>query len=164
MLILKKNQQMAKKHENCPVRKEHNMLKVSFFDRWMYVVSLASSVVKNFFKGHLLHYWLEFIQTWEHSGSVVECLIPRGCGFEPHQRHWVVSLGKTHQSLLRLNQQRKTRPNITEKLLTGKWRIKSNKLSKLDAIMILMSCIWPSSIRVQMVPIKGHLKLLTCMA
>ena len=36
----------------------------------------------------------------ERSGSVVECLTsrPRGCEFEPHRRHCVVSLSKTHLS------------------------------------------------------------------
>ena len=38
---------------------------------------------------------------WEHSGSVVESLTrPRGRGFEPHLRHCVLSLSKTHLSLL----------------------------------------------------------------
>ena len=45
--------------------------------------------------------------------------IPRGCRFEPHPRHYVVSLGKTHFPCLVLVQPRKTRPDITEKLLTG---------------------------------------------
>ena len=38
---------------------------------------------------------------WEHSGSVVECLTrDRGNGLEPHQCLCVVSLRKTHLSLL----------------------------------------------------------------
>ena len=41
----------------------------------------------------------------------------RGCGFEPHRRHCVVSLNKTHKCLV-LVQPRKTCPDITEKLLT----------------------------------------------
>ena len=38
----------------------------------------------------------------EHSGSVVECLTrDRGAAvFEPQRRYWVVSLSKTHLSLL----------------------------------------------------------------
>ena len=45
----------------------------------------------------------------------------RGCGFKPHLRRSVVSLSKTHYSnpYLVLVQPRKTRPDITEKLLTG---------------------------------------------
>ena len=43
-----------------------------------------------------------FIEMREHSGSMVECLTQdrRGRGFKPHQRHCVVSLSKTHLSLL----------------------------------------------------------------
>ena len=44
---------------------------------------------------------------------------PRGCGFKPHLRHWVVSLSKTHFSFEVLVQPRQTCPDITEKLLTG---------------------------------------------
>ena len=33
----------------------------------------------------------------EHSGSVLDSR-PRGRGLEPHRRHWVVSLSKTHLS------------------------------------------------------------------
>ena len=57
---------------------------------------------------------------WEHSGLVIKCLIdPRltGWGFKPHRHHCVVSLSKTHLSLLRSTGL--TRPDITEKLLTG---------------------------------------------
>ena len=48
----------------------------------------------------------DFIMIWlvrEHSGSVVECLTqrPRDHGLEPHWLHYVVSLSKTHLSLLR---------------------------------------------------------------
>ena len=52
------------------------------------------------------------------SGRVLDSR-PRGSGFEPHQRHCVVSLSKTHLSLLRLVlvQSRKTGPYITERLL-----------------------------------------------
>ena len=42
-----------------------------------------------------------------------------GRGFEPHLGHCVVSLSKTHLSLLIMVQPRKTCPDITEKLLTG---------------------------------------------
>ena len=55
----------------------------------------------------------------EHSGSVIECFDSRQRGreFIPHRRHCVVSLSKT-------------RPDITEKLLTGTLRIKANKQTK----------------------------------
>ena len=42
---------------------------------------------------------------------------PRGCGFEPHRRHHVVSLSKNFDSSFVLAQPRKTRPFITERLL-----------------------------------------------
>ena len=49
----------------------------------------------------------------ERSGSMVVLdPRPRSHGFEPHRRHCVVSLCKTHLSLV-LVQPRKTRPDIT---------------------------------------------------
>ena len=55
----------------------------------------------------------------ERSGSLVECLTQelRGCGFEPHRRHYVVSLSKNINPSLVLVQLRKTRTFITERLL-----------------------------------------------
>ena len=50
----------------------------------------------------------------EHSGSVVDSR-PRGRGFEPHQRHCIVSLSKNINPSLVLVQARKTRPFITER-------------------------------------------------
>ena len=45
---------------------------------------------------------------------------PWGRGFEPHRRHCVVSMSKTHLSMLSTGHQpRKTHPDITDKLLTG---------------------------------------------
>ena len=46
----------------------------------------------------LIVFLLSCLCLWERSGSVVECLTPRprGCGFEPHPRHCLVSLSKTH--------------------------------------------------------------------
>ena len=44
---------------------------------------------------------------------------PRGCGFEPHWRHCVVSMSKNINPSLVLVQPRKTCPCITERLLTG---------------------------------------------
>ena len=44
---------------------------------------------------------------------------PKGRGFQPHRRHWVVSLSKNINFSLVLVQPRKTRPFITERLLMG---------------------------------------------
>ena len=44
---------------------------------------------------------------------------PKGCGFEPHRRHCVVSLSKNINPSLVLVQPRKTSPFITERLLMG---------------------------------------------
>ena len=52
------------------------------------------------------------------SGRVLDSR-PRGCGFEPHWRHCVVSLSKNIDPSLLLVQPRKTRPFITERLLMG---------------------------------------------
>ena len=52
------------------------------------------------------------------SGRVLDSR-SRGCGFVPHRRQCVVSLSKTHRSLLSTGQPRKTRPEVTEKMLTG---------------------------------------------
>ena len=53
------------------------------------------------------------------SGRVLDSR-PRGCGFEPHRRHYVVSLSKNINPSLVLVQPRKTRPFITERLLMGR--------------------------------------------
>ena len=46
------------------------------------------------------------------------------CGFETHRRHCIVSLSKTHLSLLSTQvQPRKTRPDITEKIVD--WDVKN---------------------------------------
>ena len=44
---------------------------------------------------------------------------PRGCWFEPHRRHCVVSLSKNINPSLVLVHPRRTRPFITERLLMG---------------------------------------------
>ena len=54
---------------------------------------------------------------------------PKGCGFEPHRRHCVVSLSKNINPSLVLVQPRKTRPFITERLLMG--RKESSQTKKL---------------------------------
>ena len=63
----------------------------------------------------------------EPSGRVLDS-IPRGCGFELHRRHCVVSLSKNINPSLVLAQLRKTRPFITERLLMG--RKESNQTKK----------------------------------
>ena len=50
------------------------------------------------------------------SGRVLDSR-PKGRGFEPHRRHYVVSLSKNIYPSLVLVQPRKTRPYITERLL-----------------------------------------------
>ena len=45
---------------------------------------------------------------------------PRGCGFEPHRCHCIVSLSKNINPSLVLVQSRKTCPSITERLLMGR--------------------------------------------
>ena len=63
----------------------------------------------------------------EHSGSVLGSRT-KGRGFEPHQRHCVVSLSKNINPSLVLVQPRKIRPFITERLLMG--RKESNQTNK----------------------------------
>ena len=53
---------------------------------------------------------------------------PKGRRFEPHRRHFVVSLSKNISPSLVLVQPRKTRPFITERLLMG--RKESNQTNK----------------------------------
>ena len=55
---------------------------------------------------------------------------PRGPGFEPHQRHCVVSLSKNIIPSLVLVQPRKTYPYITERFLVG--RKESNQTNYLE--------------------------------
>ena len=61
------------------------------------------------------------------SGRVLDSR-PRGRGFEPHRRHFVVSLSKNNNPSLVLVQPRKTRPFIIERLLMG--RKESNQTNK----------------------------------
>ena len=62
------------------------------------------------------------------SGRVLDSR-PRGLGFEPHQRHCVVSLSKNINASLVLVQPRMTHLYITERLLMG--RKESNQTNKL---------------------------------
>ena len=64
---------------------------------------------------------------WERSGSVVECLT-RDRGFEPHRRHYIVSLSKNINPSLELVQPRKTRPFISERLLMGRKESKQTNI------------------------------------
>ena len=64
------------------------------------------------------------------SGRVFDSRL-RGCGFEPHRRHCVVSLSKNIDPSLVLVQPRKTHPFITERLLMG--RKESNQTNKQDS-------------------------------
>ena len=64
------------------------------------------------------------------SGRVLDSR-PEGHGFEPHQRHCVVSLSKTINPSLVLVQPRKTHPFITERLLMG--CKESNQTNKIKA-------------------------------
>ena len=61
------------------------------------------------------------------SGRVLDSR-PRDHGFEPHRRHFVVSLSKNIYPSLVLVQPRKTRPYIIERLLMG--RKESNQTNK----------------------------------
>ena len=69
------------------------------------------------------------------SGRALD-LRPRGREFEPHRRHWVVSLSKNINPSLVLVQPRKTRPYITERLLMG--RKESNQTKHNDQ----KCCFW----------------------
>ena len=53
------------------------------------------------------------------SGRVLDSR-PKGCGFEPHRRHCIVSLSKNINPSLVLVQPRKTHPFKTERLLMGR--------------------------------------------
>ena len=66
---------------------------------------------------------------WELSGRALDSR-PKGRGFEPHWRHWVVSLSKNINPSLVLVQPRKTRPFITERWLSG--RKESNQTNNRD--------------------------------
>ena len=68
------------------------------------------------------------------SGRVLDSR-PKGWGFEPHQRHCIVSLSKTNISLLVLVQPRKTRPFITERLLMGRKESNQTNKTKVQASM-----------------------------
>ena len=74
------------------------------------------------------------------SGRVLY-LRPKGCGFEPHRRHCVVSLSKNINPSLVLVQPRKTRPYITERLLMGrKESNQTNKQINNDNVNQLIDC------------------------
>ena len=62
------------------------------------------------------------------NGKVLD-LRPKGGGFEPHRRHYIVSLSKNINPSLVLVQPRKTRPFRSERLLMG--RKESNQTKQL---------------------------------
>ena len=73
------------------------------------------------------------------SGRVLDSR-PKGRGFEPHQRHCVVSLSKNINPSLVLVQPRKTRPFITERLLMG--RKESNPMNKCMSKYLVEIHVW----------------------
>ena len=72
------------------------------------------------------------------SGRVLDSR-PRGRGFEPHRRHFVVSLTKNINPSLVLVQTRKYRPFITERLLMGRKESKQTKTSIIVIILLPIS-------------------------
>ena len=68
------------------------------------------------------------------SGRVLDMRL-RGCGFEPHRRHCVVSLSKNINFSLVLVQPRKTRPFIIERLLMGRKESNQRKKEKKKATL-----------------------------
>ena len=84
------------------------------------------------------------------SGRVLDSR-PRGCGFEPHQRHCIVSLSKNIYPSLVLVLPRKTCPFITERLLMGckesnQTKDKKHVVSSYNMLMIrkqFSDLIWP---------------------
>ena len=88
---------------------------------WAVLVNkIITSIPKMFSKLNIVKaQWL--------SGRVLDSR-PKGRGFEPYQRHCAVSLSKNINPSLVLDQPRKTRPFITERLLMG--RKESNQTNK----------------------------------
>ena len=75
---------------------------------------------------------------------------PRGRGFEPHQRHCVVSLSKNINPSLVLVQPRKTHPFITVRLLMG--RKESNQTKQ--NLVLATSLMWHVSFK-HPIPLDG---------
>ena len=63
----------------------------------------------------------------------------RGRGFEPHGRHYVVSLSKNINSSLVLVQPRKTHPFLTERLLMG--------CKESNQTNLLLIALWSNKLR-----------------
>ena len=70
---------------------------------------------------------------WERSGRVLDSRL-KGRGFKPHRCHCVVSLSKKINPSLVLVQPRKTRPFITERLLTGRKELNQTKQTNFGQI------------------------------
>ena len=77
--------------------------------------------IKDILKGYQFRKSKPFIP--ERGGSVVQS---RCCRFEPHSRHCVVSLSKTHYRLLNSDSTQEDPSRYDWKLLTRTYRIKSN--------------------------------------
>ena len=73
------------------------------------------------------------------SGRVLDSR-PRGRGFEPHQRHCVVSLSKGIIPSLVLGQPRKTRPFITEISLLGRKETNQTNKQNIQIALKLFLC------------------------
>ena len=97
-------------------------------DQWGFTASANNKHVAQVAEGS---YHLQLIRSYLGakwlSGRVLDSR-QKGRGFEPHQRHCVVSLSKNIYPSLVLVQPRKTRPYITERLLMG--RKESNQTNK----------------------------------
>ena len=68
----------------------------------------------------------------------------RGSGFEPHQRHCVVSLSKNINPSLVLVQPRKTHPFITERLLMGRKKLNKQTKPKVTLFIFSLSHVFTS--------------------
>ena len=84
---------------------------------------------------HLLYIKVSFLGVQWLSGRVLDSR-PRDRGFEPHQRHCLVSLSKKINPSLVLVQPRRTHPFITEILLMG--LKESNQTNKTIPFCILL--------------------------
>ena len=73
------------------------------------------------------------------SGRVLDSR-PKGCGFEPHRRHCVVSLSKNINPSLVLFEPRKTRPFKTERLLMGRKESNQTKQCSTSNVSLCTQC------------------------
>ena len=80
-----------------------------------------------------------YIGAQRFSGRVLDSRA-KGCGFEPHRCHCVVSLSKNINPSLVLVQPRKTLPYITERLLMGHKESNQTKQSVYLALITNTLC------------------------